>query len=488
MAVSKHPVVAVVGHIDHGKTSLLDYIRRTSVAAREAGGITQRVSAYEIEHKNAEGTTPITFIDTPGHEAFSAMRRRSANAADIAILIVAADDGVKPQTKEAIKAIQDAEIPFIVCFTKIDKDTANLEKAKESVLREAIYLEGLGGDVPWVAVSSKSGDGVPELLDLIVLITDVQAITVDDATPFSAIVIESARDPRAGISATAIIKSGTIKVGTFVVAGSSFASVRALENFEGKRVDLLTAGKPVRIPGFNVEPQVGSVIVLADSKKEAEETAEKNVKKPTEATKASGEKPVLRLLLKADSQGSLEALEYELSKVPHEKVDHLIVQKSTGPVTEVDVKHLIGFMPAAILVFNSKVDASAKDLAERQHIMLTERSIIYELSEWLAEESKKHVPDETANTITGTAKVLKEFSVAGSKHVIGGRVETGVLRRGDTVTIFRRGIEVGTGKVVNLQQQKSDAAQVTEGLECGMQVDSKADIVAGDMFEAGKHG
>lgn len=489
MAGTKHPVVAVVGHIDHGKTSLLDYIRRSSVAAREAGGITQRVSAYEIVHNTGGAETPITFIDTPGHEAFSAMRRRSANAADIAVLIVAADDGVKPQTKEALKAIQDAEIPFIVCFTKIDKDTANLEKAKESVLREGVYLEGLGGDVPWAAVSSKSGDGVPELLDLIVLVTDVQGLSVDTEAPFQAIIIESSRDPRAGISGTMIIKAGTLTTGAFLVAGGSFAPVRAIENFEGKRVPELSAGKPARVSGFTEEPHVGSVVSLVKTKGEAEAAVKNAQKKTSETQSISGEKPVLRLVLKADTVGSLEALEYELSKVPHEKVDHLIVARATGPVSEADVKLLIGFSPSVIISFNARIDAGAKDLAERQHIGFVEKSIIYELSEWLAEESKKHEPDE-ALAATATVKVLKQFSVAGTKHVIGARVEAGTVRRGDLVTIFRRGIEVGSGKILNLQQQKADAPQVTEGLECGMQVDSRADIVAGDMLEAGgtRHG
>ncbi len=491
MSATKHPVVAVVGHIDHGKTSLLDYIRKSSVAAREAGGITQRVSAYEIEYSNAEGTTPITFIDTPGHEAFSAMRRRSANAADIAILIVAADDGVKPQTKEALKAIQDAEIPFIVCFTKVDKDTANLEKAKESVLREGVYLEGLGGDIPWVAVSSKSGDGIPALLDLIVLVADIHGLTVDESLPFEAVVIESSRDPRSGISCTLIVKKGALKTGSFAVAGNTYATVRAIENFEAKRVDTITAGKPARISGFTIEPKVGTVVVSVATKKEAEDLAETQASRHVSDTATvSGNKPILRLLLKADSVGSLEALEYELSKAPHEKVDHLIVQKSTGPVTEADIKHLIGFLPAAIIAFNSKVEAGAKDLAERQHITLVDKNIIYELSEWLAEESKKYEPDETGQAVTGTLKILKEFSVAGNKHVVGGRVETGVIKRGDLVTIFRRGIEVGAGKILNLQQQKADAPNVSEGQECGMQIESKADIVPGDIIEAGgkRHG
>jgi translation initiation factor IF-2 len=488
MSTVRQPVVAIVGHIDHGKTTLLDYIRSTSVAAREAGGITQRVSAYEITHITKEAATPITFIDTPGHEAFSAMRRRSASAADIAVLIVAADDGVKPQTKEALKAIQDAGVPFIVCFTKADKDTANLEKAKESVLREGVYLEGLGGDVPWVAASGKTGAGVPELLDLIVLLTEVHGITVDPSAPFRAVVIESARDPRAGINATMIIKAGTLTTGTFAVSGTAYAPVRAVENFEGKRVDSLAAGKPVRITGFSDEPQVGSTVTLVATKKEAEDA----VKEATQADKRSSDqsledskKPLMRLVLKADSVGSIEALQYEISKIPHPEVEYRVVAATVGAVSEADVKLLIGFQPSVILAFNTKVDAGAKDLAERQHIAIETRTIIYELSEWLAEETKKHEPDRSAETVHGVAKILKAFSVTGTKHVVGGRVEEGVIRRNDIVTIYRRGIEVGTGKIINLQEQRADAAQVSAVAECGMQIDSKADIVAGDTIQMG---
>jgi translation initiation factor IF-2 len=423
------------------------------------------------------------------------MRRRSANAADIAILIVAADDGVKPQTKEALKAILEAEVPYIVCFTKIDKDTANLDRAKESVVREGVYLEGMGGDIPFVAVSGKSGAGVPELLDLIVLLTDVNSITCDPDADATAIVIESARDPRAGVSATMILKTGTVAVGTYAITGTAFAPVRAVENFESKRVDTLTCGKPMRISGFTEEPKVGSVVRFVKTKKEAEEVTDA-ARRPIENTIAEqhggGEKPLMRLVLKADNVGSLEALEFEVLKLKNEKVDYLIVQKTTGPITEADVKLIIGFSPALILGFNTKVEAGAKDLAERQHIQIETRTIIYELSEWLNEETKKHEPEVVPDGITSRTKILKEFSVSGAKHVIGGRVEEGTLKRGDFVTIIRRGIEVGTGKVLNLQEQRSDAASVTAVSECGMQVDSKADIVAGDMLEASarvaKHG
>lgn len=495
MTVIRQPVVAIVGHIDHGKTTLLDYIRTSSVAAREAGGITQRVSAYEAVHKTKDGDRLITFIDTPGHEAFGAMRRRSAGAADIAVLIVAADDGVKPQTQEAIKAVQEAGVPMIVAFTKVDKDTANIEKAKESVLREGIYLEGLGGDVPWVAVSGKTGDGVPELLDLILLVAEVGDIKSDSAAPVMGVIIETARDPRIGISATVILKQGTLKTGGFAVSGAAVAPLRAIENFAGERVASLTCGKPARISGFTAEPAVGSTVTVVETKKEAEavvKNAELAARRPQEVVRADdgAQKVTLRVVIKADAAGSVEALQYELKKLSHPDVEILVAGTGVGSVNENDVKLLIGFSPAAILAFNVKTDASAKDLAERQHVALESRQIIYELSAWVAEQMQLNAPDRSAEAITGTAKIIKLFSTAGSKHVVGGKVETGQLKLGEQVTVFRRGIEVGVGKITNLQLQRSNVSTVGEGLECGMQIDSKADIVGGDMIQAGgkKHG
>jgi len=270
-AICTQPVVAIVGHIDHGKTTLLDFIRTSSVAARETGGITQRVSAYEVIHTGTGRERTITFIDTPGHEAFQKMRERAGAAADIAILIVAADDGVKPQTKEAYKAITAANIPFIVAFTKIDKDTANLDRAKESVGKEGIYLEGLGGDVPFVAVSGKTGEGVPELLDLITLVADLHSISCDASKAAEGIVLESSRDARTGTSATIIMKQGTLTVGGFAVSGSGYAPLRAIEDFAGTKVKEISCGKPARVVGFTAEPKVGALVTVVATKKEAEE-------------------------------------------------------------------------------------------------------------------------------------------------------------------------------------------------------------------------
>ena len=485
---NKHiqPVVAVVGHIDHGKTSLLDYIRKSQIAERETGGITQKISAYEIEHVGEDDAArPITFIDTPGHEAFQKMRRRGASAADIAILVVAADDGVKPQTKEAWSAITDAGIPYIVAFTKIDKDTANLDRAKESVLKEGIYLEGLGGSVPYVAVSSKAGTGIKELLDMILLVTDLEGISCNPAGEPRAIVIESARDPRSGVSASVIVRSGTFAVGGFVVADSAWAPLRIIERFNGEKVKEISCGKPARITGFSKEPRVGSELSVVGTKKEVEAAAAAGEAplSPLRAAREDGDRKPIRLMLKADTAGSIEALEYELRKIPEEYAKLLVVGTGIGAVSENDVKRLSGFDDAIIIGFNVKVDSGALDLAERQGVAIETRGIIYELTEWLHREVERIAPPPVEATVLGQAKILKYFSTAGNKHVVGGRVETGILKRGNQIIIIRRGIEVGSGKLVNLQSQRADVDSLSEGTEFGAQIDTKADVAGGDIIE-----
>lgn len=456
------------------------------MAERETGGITQRISAYEIEHAPKEGTArAITFIDTPGHEAFKEMRRRGASAADIAILVVAADDGVKPQTKEAWSAITDAGIPYVVAFTKIDKETANIDRAKESVLKEGIYLEGLGGSVPWVGVSSKTGDGIPELLDLILLVADLEEITCDPTLPPRAVVIESSRDPKSGISATVIVREGMFETGAFAVADNAWAPLRSIETFAGTKVSSISCGKPARITGFSQEPRVGSELTQVGTKREAEERAEAG-EQPLIHTKASDPSDTrrsVRLLLKADAAGSIEALEYELKKVPQETAELVIVQRGIGSVSENDVKMLAGFDDAFIIGFNVKVEAGAADLAERQGVTIETRAIIYELTEWLTNKIAEIAPPPEAASVAASIKILKHFSQTGNKHVVGGKVEAGTLKRGNQVTIIRRGIEVGVGKVTNLQAQRADVDSVAEGFEFGAQIDTKSDVAPGDLLE-----
>ncbi|MEK7063524.1 MAG: hypothetical protein AAB955_02435, partial [Patescibacteria group bacterium] len=333
------------------------------------------------------------------------------------------------------------------------------------------------------------------LMDLILLVAEVQELKADPGAAVEAVVIESSRDAKSGTAATVIIRQGTLQTGGFAVTGTAYAPLRSIENFAGKRVDSLECGKPARLTGFTAEPVVGSTVTVVSTKKEAEEmvVAATIARKNSDATRSNAEntdKVVMRVVLKADTQGSIEALQYELAKVTHPDVEVLTVATGVGAVNENDVKLLIGFSPSAILAFNIKVDPSAKDLAERQRIMLESRAIIYELSEWLAAELIRHAPDRSAEAITGTAKIIKLFSAAGSKHVVGAKVESGVIKLGEQVSIFRRGLEIGHGKISNLQQQRSNVSTVAEGLEFGMQIDSKADIVGGDMVQIGgkKHG
>lgn len=483
------PVVAIVGHIDHGKTTLLDYIRKSAVAEGETGGITQKVSAYEVRHATPDGERAITFIDTPGHEAFQKMRARGAAAADIAILVVAADDGVKPQTLEAHKAIQEAGIPFIVAFTKIDKEAANIERAKESVMKHEIYLEGMGGDVPFVGVSGKTGAGIPELLDVILLVADLKNVRTDPGAEANAVVIESARDPKSGISATAIIKNGTIRTGGFAVAGVAFAPLRVIEDFTGKKVKEICCGRPVRITGFTEEPPVGTILSVVQNKKEAEKRTDAHARPAKERTTTRGagdaeDEVIVRLLMKADTAGSLEALEYEVQKIPQEKAKLMIVSSGIGAISENDIKILIGFSPAFAVGFGVKIEPGAKDLAERHGVVAQTNTIIYELTDWIKEQRKALEPAAPLDAVLGEAAIVRHFSTAGSKHVVGGKVAKGALSVGNRVVIQRRGIEVGSGKIVNLQSQKADVSSVTEGKEFGAQIETKADVVGGDILTA----
>src|SRR3989344_7931394 len=330
---SRPPVIAVMGHIDHGKSTLLDYARKSNVVAGEAGGITQHVAAYIAEH----GGRRITFLDTPGHAAFSALRQRGAAAADISILVVAADEGVMPQTLEALTAITEAKIPYVVAITKIDKNNAGVERAKSSMLEHGIYLEGLGGEIPYAQISSKTGEGVPELLDLVLLAADFIELSGDPEVPAEGYVLEASQDPKRGAAATLIVKDGRLNTGTFVVAGDAYAPVRFIEDFRGERVESAGPSEPIRVAGFSSLPSAGTIFTIARSKKEAE----------TRARSQAGESFVrivsvegiveLPLVVKADVAGSLDAIKQELAKIMHERAALRIVSESVGAVSENDI-------------------------------------------------------------------------------------------------------------------------------------------------------
>ncbi len=501
--VPRPPIIVIMGHIDHGKSSLLDYIRKSNIVASESGGITQHISAYEVEHlpasrgqagkgKDALGADHITFLDTPGHEAFSKMRARGASVADIAVLVVSAEDGVKEQTKEALRSIKEAGIPYIVAINKIDKPNANIERTKQNLAENEIYLEGFGGDVPFVLISAKLGTGVSDLLDMMLLVAEMENLTGDSALPAEGIVVESHIDTKRGTSATLIITNGTLKKGSFIVAEESMTPVRAIENFLGKQVPEATFSSPVQITGFDSLPAVGATFRAYSNKKDAEKAQDalrtEHLKtKPKEIArtiKLANDALIVPVILKSDVAGTLEALEKEIGKIERERVQVKIVAASVGTIGENDAKLATGSSGAIILGFHTKVERGAQDIAERFGVTIKTFDIIYELSAWLAEELDRRTPKVLGEEIVGTAKILKTFSVAKHKQVIGGKVLSGVLEVGAQVKIMRRETEIGRGKIDGLQQQKLASKKVDEGNECGMMVEAKIEIAPGDVLEA----
>ena len=474
-----------MGHIDHGKSTLLDYVRKTNVVEGEAGGITQHLSAYVVEHTTKEKVTrKITFLDTPGHEAFQKMRFRGADVADVAILIVSAEDGVKPQTLEALECITKANIPYIVAINKIDKPGADLVRTQSSLIENGIYIEGMGGDIPWVAISAKSGKSVDELLDVLVLVADLGELTGDTSVPAEGQVIEGKQDTKRGTTATLIVKNGTLKTGSFIVAGDVFAPVRIMEDWSGKTVKETPISEPARIVGWSDIPTVGTHFYTVANKKAAEIAIElfKSESKAAPVASAS-DLPLVPLLIKADVLGTLDAIKHELEKFSSDRITVRVVGASIGDVNADDVQSVSATENSIIVGFNVKVERAAKDLAERLGVEIDTFDVIYKLSEWLETALKNRTPKREEEKITGKVKILRLFSSQKYAHVLGGRVLEGTISVKQKIRIFRRDIEMGSGVIKNLQQAKSDVQQVTDG-EFGMQMDTKAEIAEGDTFEA----
>lgn len=480
------PIVAVMGHIDHGKSSLLDYIRNSNIVAGEAGGITQHIAAYEVVHKNEEGEDKkITFIDTPGHEAFGAMRRRSADISDVVILIVSAEDGPKPQTIEAYEAIKASGVPFIIAINKIDRPNANPEKVKADLLEYGIYVEGMGGDIPFALISAKTGEGIPDLLSMILLISEMEELTYTKNTPATGVIIETNRDPQKGVSATLIIKNGSLAQGQFVVSGQASAPVRIMENYLGKKIAEAEASSPVRITGWNDVPEVGHVFHTVDTRKEAEsmvsEYLEANQKKAP-APNTDG-LPTLPIILKTDVTGSREAVEHEIAKIPQERLRIHIVEHGIGNIGEGDIKHAAGTEGTLVVGFNVGIDGIATRLAEQLEISTNTFSIIYDLAEWLKKISDERTPRETVEEVVGRARILRCFSKTKDKQVIGGKIIEGTLRVGGAVRIVRRENNIGTGEILGLQQAKSEVQELHDEGEFGTMIESKMEIAEGDIIE-----
>ena len=498
---TRPPVVVVMGHVDHGKSTLLDYIRKSNVVQKEVGGITQKMSAYEVVHKFKEGgkevSKSITFLDTPGHESFNAIRSRGANAADIAILIVSAEEGVKPQTMDAYNEIKNSAIPYIVGFSKIDKPNANIDRAKQSLAENEIYVEGYGGTIPFVGFSGVTGQGIDELLDMILLTADVEDFKADYGAKAESLVIESNRDKVRGISATLIVKNGTLHSGSVAVSGSAISPIRIMENFAGKAIKEATPSMPVRIVGWDKEPEVGGLCFVFDSKKEAEKyITEENDKLSNQKSNKSNstqlpyiqddevKTKIIPLIVRADTSGSIEAVKYEISKIKIDRVELKVVQSAIGDINENDIKSALSVPGTLVLGFTVKVDNATNRFAEQHSVVLKTFDIIYKLKEWLEEEAKNMAPKVQVEEQKGVAKVLKFFSSIRDKQVIGARVESGNLSINDEVKVIRRDFEVARGRIRELQHMKSKVGTIEEGKEFGAMVESKIELAPGDKLEA----
>lgn len=481
--VKRPPVVVVMGHIDHGKSSLLDYIRKSNSVESEAGGITQHLSAYVASHTTKEKQKEtITFLDTPGHAAFQKMRLRGADVADVAILVVSAEDGVKPQTLEALESIKQANIPMIVAINKIDKPSADIPRTQSSLIENEIYIEGMGGDIPWTPISAKTGDGVSDLLDLVVLTADLAELKGDESAPAAGQIIEGKLDTKRGNTATLLITEGTLKSGMFIVSGTAFAPVRIMEDYLGKPLKEAGLSTPVGIVGFNEIPKVGAKFYTVTSKKEAEAAVAEATLLIVQPERVKSVLPTIPILIKADVLGTIEAIEHELQKFTSERIAVRVIGKGVGDITSNDIQNVSATKDSIVVGFNVKVERQAAELAERLGVEIDTFSIIYELSDWLNTALKNRTPKIEEMVTTGKVKILRHFSTQKYTHVLGGRMEEGHIKMNQRVKILRRDVDIGKGVIKNLQQQKSDVQRVEEG-EFGMQVETKTEIAPGDHLE-----
>lgn len=476
--ISRPPIVVVLGHIDHGKTSLLDRIRESHVAEREAGGITQHIGAYQIEH----GGKKITFIDTPGHEAFSAMRSRGAKVADIAILVIDATEGVKAQTKEVISHIKKTQIPFIIALNKIDKPESDPEKVKRELQKEEIQVEEFGGKVPAVLVSAKTGEGIPDLLDLILLVAEMENLKTTLKEPARGVIIEAFLDSKRGPIATLLLDSGTLKTGDIVGTSSTFGTIKKLENFQGSLVKIANPAEPVILLGFNDVPRVGEGFKVFT----ALEVAKNNVglfekKAVSRVLEISPEQKVLNLILKADVVGSIEAIEEVLQNLPQEKIILRILKSEVGEINKTDIE-LIREAKGAILGFRTKMDPVARLLSERERVKLIKAEIIYDLVEDVRKLMESRLEPEVVRQDLGKVKTLVIFITEKNRQIVGGKVMEGEVQKGAKIEVFKGEELAGRGKIINLQRDKKDIDMLSKGDECGILFEGNVKIEEGDVL------
>ena len=481
--ITRPPIVVVLGHVDHGKTTLIDYIRKTKVAEKEAGSITQHIGAYQIKHNDKT----ITFLDTPGHEAFSAIRSRGAKVADIAILVVAADDGVKPQTKEAIKHIQTAKIPFIVALNKIDKPDIKLAMVKQQLAEEGVLLEGLGGQIPAVEISAKSGKNIDELLELILLVSELENLKSEPNQKAKGVVIESHRNQKMGCTASLLIQDGTLKIGEYVVSGKAMAKLKMMKDFSGKNIEEAGPSEPVLTLGWNESPDVGENFQAAETKEETEMLLSQSLKVETpiflrELGPKKENKKILNIVFKADTQSSLEAISETIKNINTEEVGYNVVGYGIGNIKDNDIQTAANGQ-GIVYGFYVETENSAQRLAEKEKVKVKTFKIIYELVEEWRKDLSELLEPEIKRTVLGKVKILKLFKKGTNYQIIGGRVNWGLAKRGALIDVLRKDGKIVSGRLSQLQHNKADVEEVKEGLECGIRFEGPVEIQEGDSLE-----
>ncbi|WP_157629992.1 translation initiation factor IF-2 [Thermonema rossianum] len=494
--VPRPPVVTVMGHVDHGKTSLLDYIRNTNVTAKEAGGITQHIGAYSVT--TADGKK-VTFLDTPGHEAFTAMRARGAKVTDVAIIVVAADDSVMPQTVEAINHAQAAGVPIVIAINKIDKPTANPDRVKEQLAKINILVEDWGGPYQCQHVSAKTGEGIDELLEKVLLEAELLELKANPKRKASGTVIEAALDKGKGYVATLLVQNGTLHVGDIVLAGTHYGRVKAMTDHTGKRIKEAGPSTPVQILGLNGAPQAGDKFNVMDSDKEAREIANKREQilreqriRATERIsletlsrrRALGDYKQLNLIVKGDVDGSVEALSDALLKLSKpDEIEVRIVHRGVGQITESDV-NLAAVSDAIIIGFQVRPSANAKKLAEQEHVEIRLYSVIYDVINDVKDAMEGMLAPTVEEVIVGNAEVREVFHISKVGTVAGCYVTDGYIKRNLPIRVVRDGTVIHTGELASLKRFKDDVSEVKAGFECGLAVKSFNDIQVGDIIEA----
>jgi translation initiation factor IF-2 len=489
--VERAPVVTIMGHVDHGKTSLLDAIRETQVAAGEAGGITQHIGAYQVRHDGHA----ITFLDTPGHEAFTAMRARGAKVTDIAVIVVAADDGVKPQTQEAVDHAKEAGVPILVAVNKIDKEGAQPDRVRTEMTSLGLQPVEWGGDIEFVNVSAKTRDGLDDLLETIIVMAEVEELKANPDAAASGTVIESKLDPGRGPVVTILVSRGTLEVGDALVAGAQWGRVRAMHDFRGQRIGQALPGEPVEVLGFDGVPEAGEHVRAVEHERRARQLAmERAARLKAESLARQSGKRVslenifgsdlkeLNLLLKADVAGSLEAIEDEIAKLPQDEVSVVVIRRAVGAVTESDVM-LAAASNAIILAFNVRPVGDARAVAEREGVEIRSYSVIYRAIDELRLAMQGMLAPEEVEEALGSAEVRQIFRASRVGTIAGSYVTEGKITRGSKVRLVRDGTVIWDGEIASLRRFNEDAREVSAGYECGIVLRDYADVKEGDVLE-----